>query len=153
MRAKARFRAKIEFSEWIIILYVVYTNLHYRIRWTRIWRQNKDSEYIHNRNMDSDHFRFHARATSEFPFGISRSRWKIRRRILYRILRSSTGFREVYDTDRIHSQEMIKHRENSIELNLAIWMRDILHNGLTAESASHHVRFSCVQNDSKYNSN
>ena len=35
-----------------------------------------------------------------------------------------------------------------MELPVAIWMRDILHNGLTAESASHHVRFSSIQNDS-----
>ena len=32
-------------------------------------------------------------------------------------------------------------------------MRDILHNGLTAESASHHLRLSGIQNDSKSNSN
>ena len=46
---------------------------------------------------------------------------------------------ENYDTDGIHSQEMIKHLEKSMELPLAIWMRDILHYGLTAESASHHL--------------
>ena len=40
-----------------------------------------------------------------------------------------------------------------MELPPAIWMRDILHDGLTAESASHHLRFFGIQNDSKSNSN
>ena len=52
---------------------------------------------------------------------------------------------KVYDTDRIHSQEMSRTPEKSIELNLAICMRDILHNGLTAESASHHLRNTIIE--------
>ena len=54
---------------------------------------------------------------------------------------------EDYDTDRIHDEKMIRNRERSIELNLAIWMRDILHNGLTAESVRTILRYTETEKD------